>query len=72
MKTRYYNEEIWSLTHPPKAQSLLDEALDVHLRGLEAAKRTYGEESLVVGKYYGNLGRLYQARREFQKVPGSH
>jgi hypothetical protein len=35
---------------------------------LQVAKAVFGECSLVVSKYYGNLGRLYQARQEFDKV----
>lgn len=53
-------------------QDLMDEALSIHLGGLEVAKVVFGECSLVVSKYYGNLGRLYQARHEFDKSEEAH
>ena len=56
------------ITSPPQRDEMLDEALQVHVGGLEIAIAVFGEASLTVSKYYGNLGRLYQARQEFELV----
>ena len=47
---------------------LFDASLAIHLEGLRVAKQIYGDESFNVAKYYGNLGRLYQARGEYDLV----
>ena len=47
---------------------LFDASLSIHIEGLRVAKQIYGDESFNVAKYHGNLGRLYQARGEYELV----
>jgi len=47
---------------------MLDEALELQLCGLRVATEMFGARNLITAKYYGNLGRLYQTRENFQLV----
>eukprot|EP00800_Vazella_pourtalesii_P005164 TRINITY_DN15_c0_g1_i1.p1 TRINITY_DN15_c0_g1~~TRINITY_DN15_c0_g1_i1.p1 ORF type:complete len:492 (-),score=96.03 TRINITY_DN15_c0_g1_i1:957-2432(-) len=55
-----------------KRQKLLNEALQLHLGSLSLTMKAFGEDSVPTAKHYGNLGRLYQSLKEFQKAEGYH
>lgn len=44
----------------------------LQLEGLELSKKELGENNLTTAKYYGNLGRLYQTRCDYQKSEEMH
>eukprot|EP00911_Craspedida_sp_UC1_P002880 UC1_evm1s2108 len=54
-------------------RALLDWALNLQRQGLATARHIFGtDHCLMAGKYYGNLGRLYQTRGEYGLGESAH
>ncbi|KAI6650251.1 hypothetical protein LOD99_5930 [Oopsacas minuta] len=53
-------------------RKLLNDALSLHLGSLKLTVMAFGEDSVPTAKHYGNLGRLYQSLKEFQKAEKYH
>ena len=61
-------EELALFERVHERDELLDEAQQIHEDGLHVAEAVFGARSVAAAKYWGNLGRLYQARKEYHRV----
>jgi len=50
----------------------LTEAEELHTHSLNLAKAAFGENNVQTAKHYGNLGRLYQSKKNYRKAEEMH
>ncbi|KAG8189825.1 hypothetical protein JTE90_026128 [Oedothorax gibbosus] len=66
-------EEIAIDSHDKEVQRrLFVEAEEFHTSALQITKQCLGELTVQTGKHYGNLGRLYQSMKKFNKARKMH
>ncbi|XP_066246020.1 amyloid protein-binding protein 2 [Euwallacea similis] len=62
----------YNVSSENEQKQLLATAEKLHLSALKLSQETFGEANVQTAKHYGNLGRLYQSMKQFDKAEQMH